>query len=70
MISVVLTGAILVAAYSTFQTIVQAHLLFTSTVSNQGKLYFISEKIATIIKDGGTIDYEEYFNRRALGYER
>ncbi len=31
------------------------------------ELYFFSEKLATSIKDGGIIDYEEYWNRQAVG---
>ena len=30
------------------------------------ELYFFSEKLATSIKDGGIIDYEEYWNRQAV----
>lgn len=26
--------------------------------------------MAAFIRDGGTIDYEEYFNRRMMGYDR
>ncbi len=30
------------------------------------ELYFFSEQLFTTIKDGGTIDYEEYWNRSAV----
>jgi hypothetical protein len=30
------------------------------------ELYFFSEKLATQIKEGGIIDYEEYWNRQIL----
>ncbi len=31
------------------------------------ELYFFSEQLFTGIKDGGTIDYEEYWNRQSVG---
>lgn len=31
------------------------------------ELYFFSEQLFTEIKDGGTLDYEEYWNRQAKG---
>jgi hypothetical protein len=30
------------------------------------ELYFFSEQLFTTIKDGGTLDYEEYWNRQAV----
>ena len=36
-------------------------------VSLLEELYFFSEKLATIIKEGGTIDYEEYWARTVDG---
>lgn len=30
-------------------------------------LYFFSEKLVADIKQGGTIDYEEYWNRQSVG---
>jgi len=31
------------------------------------ELYFFSEKLTHTIKEGGTLDYEEYWNRKAVG---
>lgn len=31
------------------------------------ELYLFSEQLFTGIKDGGTLDYEEYWNRQAVG---
>ncbi len=31
------------------------------------ELYFFSEQLFTGIKDGGTLDYEEYWNRQSVG---
>jgi hypothetical protein len=33
----------------------------------QQEAYFMSEKLFELIKTGGTIDYEEYWNRHATG---
>jgi hypothetical protein len=34
----------------------------------QKNLFYTNEKLASLIRSGGTVDYEEYFNRRMLGY--
>ncbi len=39
-------------------------------ISIQRNLFYLNEKLATLIHSGGTIDYEEYFNRRILGYNK
>ncbi len=39
-------------------------------ISIQRNLFYLNEKLATLIHSGGTIDYEEYFNRRILGYAK
>lgn len=44
---------------------------FRSTVSDRvdlgQDLYYNVERLAGIVKDGGVIDYEEYWNRNAVG---
>lgn len=36
----------------------------------QRNLFYLNEKLAYLIHNGGTLDYEEYFNRRMLKYDR
>ena len=35
-----------------------------------GNLFYLNEKLAALIHSGGTVDYEEYYNRRVLGFAR
>jgi prepilin-type N-terminal cleavage/methylation domain-containing protein len=70
LISVALTGMILVAGYSAFQSIVKIQAELTGTIDIQRNLFYLNEKITSLIRDWGTIDYEEYFNRNRLGYWR
>jgi hypothetical protein len=65
-----LSGIVLTAAYSAFQGIMQSQVRLGSVISIQDNLFYFNEKLATLIRSGGTVDYEEYFNRRMLGYER
>ena len=69
LVSVALTGMLLVAAYGAFQGIVKHQARLGGTIQIQKNLTYINEKMSTLIRDGGTIDYEEYFNRRMLGYD-
>jgi hypothetical protein len=36
----------------------------------QRNLFYLNEKLWRLIQSGGTLDYEEYFNRRMLGFEK
>lgn len=68
LVSVMLTGIILIAAYGAFQGIMKSQIRLSGTIDIQRNLFYMNEKIAGLIRNGGTIDYEEYFNRRILGY--
>jgi prepilin-type N-terminal cleavage/methylation domain-containing protein len=70
LVSVMLTGIILTSAYSAFQGIMKSQIRLGGTIDIQRNLFYLNEKLATLIRGGGTIDYEEYFNRRILKYER
>lgn len=48
----------------------QAQTQLSATIDVQKNLFYVNEKLAALIREGGTIDYEEYFNRRMLGYGR
>jgi prepilin-type N-terminal cleavage/methylation domain-containing protein len=70
LVSVALTGMILLAGYSAFQRIMLAQATLGAAIDVQKNLFYTNEKLTTLIREGGTIDYEEYFNRRMLGYAR
>jgi len=61
---------ILGTAYGAFQGIMKSQVRLSGVISIQRNLFYLNEKLATLIHSGGTIDYEEYFNRRVLGYQK
>lgn len=61
---------ILTAAYSSFQGIMKSQIRLGGIIDIQRNLFYLNEKLASMIHTGGTLDYEEYFNRRMLGYAR
>lgn len=69
LVSVMLTGIILTAAYSAFQGIMKSQIRLNGAIDIQRNLFYLNEKLASLIHNGGTLDYEEYFNRRMLGYK-
>lgn len=70
LVTVALTGVILTSGYAAFQSVMRAQSRLATTIDVQKNLFYISEKIGHLIRSGGTIDYEEYFNRRILGYDQ
>lgn len=70
LISVLLTGIILGAWYSAFQSILRAQIRLSGIINIQKNIFYLNEKIVSLIHAWGTIDYEEYFNRRILGFEK
>jgi prepilin-type N-terminal cleavage/methylation domain-containing protein len=66
-ISITLFSGILLAAFSAFGNIAHFKNKIVSDVDVYEQLYVSVEQLTTIIKDGGDIDYEEYFNRSVLG---
>ena len=70
LVSVVLSWMILGTAYGAFQGIMKSQVRLSGVISIQRNLFYLNEKLATLIHSGGTIDYEEYFNRRVLGYQK
>ena len=68
LVSVMLSGIILTAAYSSFQGIMKSEIRLGGVIDIQRNLFYLNEKLASFIHSGGTLDYEEYFNRRMLGY--
>lgn len=68
LVGVALTGMILMTGYSAFQSIMESQARLWAVIDIQKNLFYTNEKLASLIRSGGTVDYEEYFNRRMLGY--
>ncbi len=70
LVSVVLSSMILTSAFAAFQGILKSQVRLSGVISIQRNLFYLNEKLSTLIHAGGTLDYEEYFNRRILGYTK
>ncbi len=70
LVSVVLSGVLLSSAFAAFQGILKSQVRLSGSINIQRNLFYLNEKLSSLIREGGTIDYEEYFNRRILGYDK
>ncbi len=66
MVSMTIFWLIMITVLDSVVNIGIARTRSVTRISLLEELYFFSEKLATSIKDGGIIDYEEYWNRQAV----
>ncbi|MDO4873682.1 MAG: prepilin-type N-terminal cleavage/methylation domain-containing protein [Candidatus Gracilibacteria bacterium] len=69
MISMVIFSLVMIFILSSVQSMMAARIKSMNRIALTEKLYFFSEQLFTAIKDGGTIDYEEYWNRKTYNTE-
>lgn len=67
LISMTLFALIVTSVILAVESLSIARIKTLNRVALLEELYFFSEQLFTGIKDGGTIDYEEYWNRMAIG---
>ena len=67
MISMTIFAGLMIAVLDAVANIGIARTKSMSRITLIEELYFFSEKLASSIKDGGIIDYEEYWNRQVVG---
>ncbi|MBC7498242.1 prepilin-type N-terminal cleavage/methylation domain-containing protein [Candidatus Gracilibacteria bacterium] len=67
MISMTLFAMIITSVILAVQSLMIARTKTLNRVALLEELYFFSEQLFTGIKDGGTLDYEEYWNRKSIG---
>lgn len=66
LVSMTVFSLIMIAVVASLQAMGVTRLQSVNRVTLIEQLYFFSEQLFSEIKDGGTIDYEEYWNRYAL----
>lgn len=67
MIGMTIFSMIMIVILDSVANITIARTKSMNRVSLLEELYYFSESLATKIKDGGTLDYEEYWNRQMVG---
>ncbi len=69
MVSMTIFAIIISAVLLTIQYMSIARINTAHRMSLTQELYFFQEQLFTAIKDGGTIDFEEYWNRKVFSEE-
>lgn len=67
LVSMTLFAMIVTSILVAVENLSIARLKTLNRVALLEELYFFSEQLFSSIKDGGTLDYEEYWNRNAVG---
>lgn len=67
MISMTIFALVMISVVASVQSMSMARLKSVNRMLLTEQLYFFSEQLFTEIKNGGTIDYEEYWNRKIVG---
>ena len=66
-VSITVFAIIIVMAFDTMGNIGILRTRVSSRLDLNNELYSATEKFVDLVKTGGDIDYEEYWNRRAIG---
>lgn len=66
MISMTLFALIITSVIVAVESLSVVRIKTLNRVALLEELYYFSEQLFTGIKDGGTLDYEEYWNRMAV----
>lgn len=66
-VAMTLFALIITSVVLAVQSLSVARVASMNRIALLEQLYYFSEQLFTNIKDGGTLDYEEYWNRTAVG---
>lgn len=66
-VSITIFSIIIIVAFESMSNIGIFRTRLSSRLDLNNELYSATEKFVNLIKTGGDIDYEEYWNRKAVG---
>ncbi len=66
-VSMTIFSIIIIVAFDSMSSIGVLRTRISSRLDLNNEIYSATEKFVNLIKTGGDIDYEEYWNRRAVG---
>lgn len=66
LMAVLIFSFMAVSAFSVFVDTIHSKIYISDKINLEKNAFISSEKLISLIKNWGTIDYEEYFNRKAL----
>ena len=67
MVTIVISAIVIVASFASLSKIMAFRGTVTGALTADTQTYTAMERLVMLIKNGGTIDYEEYWNRRIAG---
>lgn len=67
MLSIAIFSMIMIIVMSSVQSMMAGRIKAMNRIALTDELYFFAEQLFTEIKNGGTLDYEEYWNRKMVG---
>ena len=67
MLAMTVFAGIMTAVLLSIETLSVTRVKTENRVKLLEELYFFNEKLISEIKNGGTLDFEEYWNRKSLG---
>ena len=65
-VSITLFSLIIVVAFAALSGIGMSRYRITDSLDMNQDIYYAVEKFVALVKEGGTIDYEEYWNRSSF----
>ncbi|MBF0913783.1 prepilin-type N-terminal cleavage/methylation domain-containing protein [Candidatus Gracilibacteria bacterium] len=69
MISILIISSCLIVGFQLYSMALVSKVKIVEQTNLEKNIFYFSEKLFTLIKKGGTLDYEEYFNRKIIGTE-
>ncbi len=66
LIAIVIVSMILIAGFQAYIMILAGKVKLIERTKLQKEAFFFSERLFQMVKSGGTLDYEEYFNRKVI----
>lgn len=66
MLSITIFSMVMMIVMSSVQSMMAGRIKSMNRIALTDELYFFSEQLFVLIKGGGTLDYEEYWNRYAV----
>ncbi|NVP17868.1 prepilin-type N-terminal cleavage/methylation domain-containing protein [Candidatus Gracilibacteria bacterium] len=67
MVGILIVSLVIVSGFQAYSKISIGKIILVENTNIQKDSFYFIEKLFEIIKEGGTLDYEEYFNRTVLG---
>ncbi|MDD2871687.1 MAG: prepilin-type N-terminal cleavage/methylation domain-containing protein [Candidatus Gracilibacteria bacterium] len=67
MLGILIVSLVLIGGFQSLSSVTLGKAKLIQKVDIQKESFYFTEKLFEMIKQGGTLDYEEYFNRKVIG---